>query len=186
MNPHSAYSSQIPMAVARVQLVDGLGDIGLAIVSAGWGDFYAAKNADDGYARQLLEASAAAKGQGLGIWAPGGLVRPSAEFPTDQAVLNLRESLAIVEGAHNGAIWVLRLLPSHRMIDFQIGGVKSPRSHPELDAREWVIRNMLHREIRVRIFGRSEGQPFIGSVQTMIGLGLLKLFEPASICANHR
>jgi staphylococcal nuclease domain-containing protein 1 len=181
-----------------VKLIQTNEEIGFVAIAAGWVrirppkiEFHEGAAIQD-YFRKLEEAEEKARAIGIGIWGGNGMRRKLGEAYDDQTVLGLRETLAIVEDVHTGSTWVLSLIPSHIVIDFQIAGVRSRwlKYGSVVDevgnsAREWVVRNMLHRRIRVRISSKTGAKPFMGSilghsdgaVQAMMGDGLLAFFE---------
>jgi endonuclease YncB( thermonuclease family) len=102
-------------------------------------------------------------------------------------VLNVHESCAIVERVNAPSNWVVFLIPTHIQIDLKLAGVDAMTRDVATNAKEWVIRNALHRRVVVRISSwDADERCFIGSfvqgkgdeaVQQMVREGLLTFCE---------
>jgi hypothetical protein len=53
--------------------------------------------------------------------------------------------------SRSGSNWVVFVIPTHIQIDLKLAGVEAMSRDVAANAREWVIRNALHRRVVVRI-----------------------------------
>ena len=167
---HPSFRDKMPVFFSRVFLCSrGEEDVGLICVEEGWVKIRAPK-VRDSYVSSLFAGEANAKRKNIGIWRPNGFVR---HLPVDydpQELLDISEFDAIVENVMNGTTLALFLLPNHELIKFQIAGCRSASAKRDggdeygLDAKEFTVRSLLHRRVRVRLSSVNEGGWFFGPI----------------------
>ena len=169
---HPAFG-RMPVFFSRVLLCSHDDeDVGRMCIEAGWVKVRARaeQHAKNSYVSSLLAAEAVAKGQGLGIWKKNGFVRPLPVEYDPSELLDIGEFDAIVESVINGTTLALFLMPRHEHIVFQIAACRSPSARRELgaetgiEAKEFTIRSLLHRSMRIRLCSVSESGLFLGPI----------------------
>ncbi|OHS93830.1 ebna2 binding protein P100 [Tritrichomonas foetus] len=145
-------------------------DVGLYCVFNGWVKIRAPPNVNARYIQSLLNGEQRAKSEGLGIWRQHGFKR-SLPVPFDaKKLISISEFDAIVDSVVNGTTLSLFLLPDHQHIIFRVAACRSPSAKKDstnaygTEAKDFTIRELLHRSLRVRLCSVNEADLFIGPI----------------------
>ncbi|OHS96532.1 Tudor domain containing protein [Tritrichomonas foetus] len=166
---HPAFG-RMPVIFTRVALCSrNNSDVGLICVESGWVHIRAPR-ARDSYVNSLFAGEAAAKAKKIGIWRPNGFIRPLPVRYDNEKLLSISKFDAVVETVINGTTVALFLMPNHEHIIFQIAACRSPSAKRDnsaqfgSEARQFTVRNFLHRTTKVRLCSANHEGLFMGTI----------------------